>query len=61
LRRTSTIPYEIEFKVVDLKDVAAKTRTMPDEFIAPSGEDVTEAFIEYLRPLTGELPKPERL
>ena len=61
IKRTSTIPYRAEFKVVDLSNVAAKTRTMPDEHISDSANNVTSAFIEYLRPLVGDLPKPATL
>jgi hypothetical protein len=38
---------------VDYELVAGKTRTMPDEFIAASGHDVTDAFRMYLCPLLG--------
>ena len=35
---------------------------MPDEFIAPSGSDVTPAYTDYLRPLLGsDLPQSARL
>jgi hypothetical protein len=29
---------------------------MPDEFISKDGMDVTPAFLEYIKPLVGELP-----
>jgi 6-phosphofructokinase 1 len=45
--------YSVDYKLVPLVDVAGKTRTMPDEFIAPSGTDITDAFRMYLRPLLG--------
>lgn len=48
-------PYESAFKRVDLSAVAAKTRHMPEEFLK-GDNDVSEAFIEYARPLVGELP-----
>jgi 6-phosphofructokinase 1 len=45
-----------------LDQVAGKTRTMEDEFIAPSGTDVTDAFRLYLRPLLGSgMPDAFRL
>jgi len=53
-------PYAVEFKRVELKEVAAKTRHMPAEFIAGTS-GVTPAFIEWLRPLVGEMPKVGRL
>ena len=30
---------------------------MPDEFINKDGNDVTQAFIDYARPIVGDLPK----
>ena len=39
-----------------LSAVAAKTRHMPEEFINESGNGVTPAFVEWLRPLVGEMP-----
>ena len=36
--------YSVDYKLVPLEAVAGKTRTMPDEFIADSGTDVTDAF-----------------
>ncbi|MCU0230485.1 MAG: 6-phosphofructokinase [Acidobacteria bacterium] len=45
--------YAVDFALVPLAAVAAKTRTMPDAFLAPGGNDVTPAFHDYLRPLLG--------
>ena len=42
--------------------VAGKTRVMEDEFIAPGGTDVIDAFRMYLRPLLGSgMPDAFRL
>ncbi len=53
--RVSDAPYKAEFRLVPLKNVAGKTRRMPDEYIAPSKNNVTEAFMRYGKPLIGEL------
>lgn len=54
--------YAVDYSVVDLAKVAGKTKIMPDAFIAPSGSDVTPAYLDYLRPLLGRhLPRPARL
>lgn len=45
--------YAVDFALVPLEKVAARTRMMPDAFIAPAGNDVTPGFIDYLRPLLG--------
>ena len=54
--------YSADYELVPLADVAGKTRVMDDEFIAPSGTDVTDAFRLYLRPLLGSgMPDAFRL
>jgi 6-phosphofructokinase len=54
--------YAVNYVPVKLTAVAARTKLMADEFIAPSGSDVTPAFLQYLRPLLGnDLPRPVRL
>jgi 6-phosphofructokinase len=54
--------YSVEYRLTPLDEVAGKTRTMPDEFISPSGTGVTDAFRFYLRPLLGSgLPEAHRL
>ncbi len=45
--------YAIDFRLVDLKEIAAKTKHMPDTFINEAGNNVTEAFIKYAKPLIG--------
>jgi ATP-dependent phosphofructokinase / diphosphate-dependent phosphofructokinase len=45
--------YAVDYPLIGLEHVAAKTRVMEDEFIAPAGNDVTPAFADYLRPLLG--------
>jgi len=60
IRRTGD--YAVDYVLQPLEAVAARTRTMEDELIAPAGNDVTEAFIRYLRPLLGGgLPDAHRL
>jgi ATP-dependent phosphofructokinase / diphosphate-dependent phosphofructokinase len=54
--------YSVDYRLAPLEAVAGKTRTMPDEFIAPNGTDITDAFRLYLRPLLGkQLPDAYRL
>ncbi len=49
--------YRTELGVASLADVAVKAKPMPDEFIDESGMFVTKAFVDYLKPLVGELPE----
>jgi 6-phosphofructokinase 1 len=60
IKRKATKKYAVDFEVVPLRSVAKETRHMPDEFINKAGNDVTQAFIDYARPLVGALPKSER-
>jgi 6-phosphofructokinase 1 len=54
--------YSVDYELLPLEEVAGKTRTMEDEFIAPSGTDVTDAYRLYLRPLLGSgMPDAFRL
>ncbi|MGM0401954.1 MAG: 6-phosphofructokinase [Chloroflexota bacterium] len=54
--------YEIDTALVDLDEVANKERLMPDEFINEEGNWVTQAFLDYARPLIGPpLPPYTRL
>jgi 6-phosphofructokinase 1 len=54
--------YSVDYQLVPLDSVAGKTRVMEDEFIAPCGTDVTDAFRMYLRPLLGSgMPDAYRL
>jgi 6-phosphofructokinase len=60
IRRTGD--YATDIVLQPLEVVAAKTKVMDDAFIAPAGNDVTAAFLAYLRPLLGSgLPQAARL
>jgi len=52
--------YASELDRLELTDVAAKTRRMPPEHLGPPGE-ITEAFVDYARPLVGDMPDFARL
>jgi 6-phosphofructokinase len=45
--------YSVDYRVVPLEEIAAKTRTMPPEFLAARGNDVTMEYYNYARPLLG--------
>jgi 6-phosphofructokinase 1 len=48
--------YKAAFVALPAQAAAKFTRSLPDGYIAKNGHDVTAAFIEYARPLVGELP-----
>ena len=54
--------YAVDYQKTGLETVAAKTRVMEDRLIAAAGNDVTEAFRAYLKPLLGaDMPQVARL
>lgn len=54
--------YVIQYNLSNLSLIAAKTKTMPAEFINATGDDVTAAFLNYATPLIGsDIPKSYRL
>jgi ATP-dependent phosphofructokinase / diphosphate-dependent phosphofructokinase len=53
--------YAVTYELLQLDSVAAKTRHMDDAFINADGNNVTEAFFKYARPLAGELPTQDHL
>ena len=61
LERTSDSPYQCTTGTASLADVAVHAKPMPDEYISADGSFVTDAFLDYVRPLVGELPRYSRL
>ena len=45
--------YAVDYRLSPLVDIAGKTKVMPDNFIASANNNVTDAFVAYLRPLLG--------
>jgi len=61
LVRESNDPYKCVTGLCPCEQVAAAEKRMPDEYINEAGNGVTAAFIDYVRPLVGELPEYVRL
>lgn len=60
--RPSTGPYACEITTAPLAEVAGAVRTLPPEYLDPERYLVTDAFLDYARPLVGDpLPVPSRL
>lgn len=45
--------YSVDYELMPLHVLAGKTKTMPDAFINEEGNNVTEQFKSYVRPLLG--------
>ncbi len=52
--------YMIDYAIAPLSTVAKFTRELPDEYINAAGNNVTDAFIRYARPIVGTLPVTAR-
>jgi 6-phosphofructokinase 1 len=61
IKRISDNPYRIEFGKVALNKVAVSAKPMPLNYFNSEGNHVSPLFIEYMKPLTGELPEFIRL
>ena len=61
LKREAADEYKCTTGSIALKEVAIKAKPMPDEFINEQGNFVTDAFLDYIRPLVGQLPQYCRL
>jgi 6-phosphofructokinase 1 len=57
IRRLSSLPYASECFITPLSSVAREATHMKDEFINAAGNDVTQAWLDYVAPLVGELPR----
>ncbi len=55
IQRVPGKTYKVKFVRVPLKAVAGKTRHLPKEFINKEGNNVTEAFMAWGKPLIGKL------
>lgn len=54
LKRLATPEYAVETVLVDIKDVMLIEKTMPSDYINEDKNGVTQAFIDWCRPLLGE-------
>ena len=55
MQRISDSPYKMEYKLVPLKSVAGLTRHLPEEHVNEAGNNVTDAFMAWGKPLLGEM------
>ena len=53
--------YAVRYEAMPAEAAAKFTKSVPKKFIARNGHDVTPAFIEYAKPIVGDLPHCEVL
>ncbi len=58
IKRVSSKPYRAKLELVNLEEVAGKTKLLPREFINQEGNDVTQKFYDYAWPLIGGFLPP---
>lgn len=58
--RTSDDPYGVEYRTIDIKEVAALTKHLDTKYVI-DGCRIDDSFIDYALPLTGGLPHVEQL
>ena len=58
LRRLSNEPYRSAQFLVPIEQVMLTERVLPQEYITPEGNGVTQAYVDWLTPLMGQsLPR----
>jgi 6-phosphofructokinase 1 len=61
LRRAGASPYRCETFLAPLDQVAGVERVIPNDWIAPAGDDIVPEFLDYVRPLVGSIDSYVRL
>ena len=56
IERKKTKKYGVNFVHRPIADAAKYTRSVPKEYIAKNGHDVTQKFVDYAKPIVGDLP-----
>ncbi len=58
LKRLSNTPYQIQITYAPLGEIANQEKNVPADWINEAGNDVTNDFIQYARPLIQGTPQP---
>ena len=61
LEREDGDDYRCGTGLAPLNQVGGQVRPMPPEYLSPQNNFVTDAFIQYLKPLAGDIPRFPRL
>lgn len=55
--RVSTVPYVMKTKLVPIEKVMLTEQTFPTEYLNAEKNNVTQEFIDWVKPLVGEMPE----
>ena len=50
--RNKNVPYELSYGTADVNLICNQEKAVPSEWIIDEGSDISDAFIDYVRPLT---------
>lgn len=50
--RNKNVPYELSYGTADVNIICNQEKPVPDEWIISDGSDISQDFIDYVRPLT---------
>lgn len=51
IQRISNDPYTVEYGYAEIKHIANEAKSVPTDWISPSGNDIEQPLIDYLTPL----------
>jgi 6-phosphofructokinase 1 len=51
LKRVSDNPYKTIVETADIKEIANEAKSIPRQWINEEGNDVTQALVDYMKPL----------
>ena len=57
IERLSDNPYKVAYGKIPLEKVAISAKPMPAEYFNKAGNHVSSMFIDYMKPLVGDLPE----
>ena len=50
--RNKSVPYELSYGTADVNIICNKEKPVPAQWIIGEGSDISEEFVDYVRPLT---------
>jgi ATP-dependent phosphofructokinase / diphosphate-dependent phosphofructokinase len=57
IERVSDNPYKVTYGKIPLNEVAISAKPMPLEYFNKAGNNVSSMFIDYMKPLIGDIPE----
>jgi 6-phosphofructokinase 1 len=61
LKRISNAPYKVELTTAPLSEVAVHAKPMPDNMFTNNGFMINKKYLDYVKPLVGDMPEYTRI